>query len=146
MTTLAVEAAQTIQGVAGTGGVVAFFIDGFEKDTTSGANTPKMLASQAMVPAPVGVLATVPAGKVWLPVIHLSNTSGIPVSGIILYVGGSNPLNQITGRFTLPAYGTGLVSGDIFQISDANGAIVTSSSTATAKNYAARLFARMTWR
>lgn len=146
MTTLTLEAAQTIQGVAGTGGVVAYFIDGIEKDVATGVNTPKLLSPQAMVPAPVGVLATVPAGKAWLWVMHLSNTSLIPVTGNKIYVGGSGTLNQITGTFTLPAGGTAIVSADTFQTSDANGAIVTSSSTATAKNYAARVFARAAFR
>lgn len=145
MTTFTLEAAQTIQGVAGTAGVIACFIDGIEKDTTTGVNTPKLLAPQAFIANAAGVLGTVPAGKTWLWVAHLSNTSGIPVTGIILYAGGTNPVNQITGRFTMPAYGKTIVSGDIFQIVDMNGVVTSGSSTAS-KNYAARVFARQAFR
>lgn len=130
MSTFTLEAAQTIQGVAGTAAAVSYFIDGIEKDTATGANTFKMLAAQALLPSSTGVLGTVGAGKAWLPIVHLSNTTGSAVTGCKLFVGGSAAANQITGTFSIPANGTAIAAGDSLSVYDSAGSLITASALA----------------
>ena len=101
MITLA--ASGTLQGIAGTDGVVAYTVTGVE--VSSGLEDFKVLA-QGMLGNTVGILYTVPsAHETVVREIFLFNSSGLAVTGINLYVNGSGNVNLIRS-LDLPPMGT----------------------------------------
>lgn len=140
-------ATNTISGVAGTATAVTYTLNGDEISGTPATDAFKPLA-QGQLPTSVGTLYTVPGStQALLSSIVLVNTSGVPVTGIKLFQNGTAATNQILQSLSIPANGRAVidVDGDL-QVTDVNGAIVTASSAVSAKNYAARVFARQTWR
>lgn len=142
MAPLALSSTDTISASAGTGSIIAFTFNG--DNLVAGADTFQVLP-QGLIPASVGAIWPALAGPS-LVYLLLSNTSGIPVTTIKLFMNGTAPTNQIGPTFTIPARGGAFVSASGLQVVDSNGAIVASSALTSAKNYAARTFARETWR
>lgn len=104
---------------------------------------------QSTQPAQLGTgattLLTAGAGAtVLISDIHLSNTSLFAVNGVVLYLGGSAPANQIAS-FNIPANGEAVYTNDGWKVYDSNGGILP-AVTASAKNYAGRVYARNRWR
>lgn len=141
-TQFALSSTDTMSAVAGTNNIISYTFNG---DTiVAGVDTPKVLP-QGLIPSSVGTIWPALAGPS-LVYLMLSNTSGIPVTGIKLFMNGTAPTNQIGPTFTIPANGAAYISANSLQVVDSNGAVVSSSALTSAKNYAARTFARMTWR
>lgn len=90
MITLA--AADTIQGKAGTATAVTYTLLGLEL-ASGGAEVYKKLA-QGQLGTGAAALYTVPASTTaFIKGIHLANTTGVAVTGIVLYLGGSTAAN-----------------------------------------------------
>lgn len=129
---ISIEAAQTIQGIAGTATAVTYSIWGDEVDITVAprSNTFKLLAQNQLGLA-AAPLYTVPAGKAALiKSIALGNATALAVTGIKLYLGGTAAANQLTGTFTLPANGSAVYTGEEFSVYDASGALIFTSPLA----------------
>lgn len=131
-----------MSAVAGTNGIIAYTFDG--DNLAAGIDTFQVFP-QGLISSSVGLIWPALAGPS-LVYLLLSNTSGIPVTTIKLFLNGTAPTNQISPAFTIPANGGAYVSANSLQVVDSNGAVVSSSALTSAKNYAARVFARMTWR
>lgn len=138
----ALSSTDTISAVAGTNNIIAFTFNGDQ--LVAGADTFKVLP-QGLIPSSVGAIWPALAGPS-LVYLLLSNTSAIPVTGVKLFMNGTAPTNQIGPSFTIPANGGAFVSANSLQVVDSNGAVVSSSALTSAKNYAARTYARVTFR
>jgi hypothetical protein len=94
----------TIQGVAGTATAITYTILGMELNGTT--EVYKVLA-QGQLAAAAAAIYTVPASNVaMVKTIILTNATGSPVSGVILYINGTAAANQMTGSITMPAGST----------------------------------------
>lgn len=138
----ALSSTDTISAVAGTDSIISYTFDG--DNIAAGINTYRVLP-QGLISSSVGTIWPTLSGPSLVYLI-LSNTSGIPVTGVKLFANGTAPTNQIGPAFTIPANGGAYVSANSLQVVDSNGAVVSSSALTSAKNYAARTFARQTWR
>lgn len=142
MAPLALSSTDTISASAGTGGIIAYSFNG--DNIVAGVDTFKVLP-QGLIAAGVAAIWPALAGPS-LVYLLLSNTSGIPVTTIKLFINGTAPTNQVGPTFAIPANGGAFVSANSLQVVDSNGAVVSSSALTSAKNYAARVFARQTFR
>jgi hypothetical protein len=142
MPPLSLSATDTISASAGTNNIIAYSFNG--DNVVAGVDAFKVLP-QGLIPASVGTIWSATAGMS-LVYLLLSNTSGIPVTTIKLFMNGTAPTNQIGPTFTIPANGGAFLSASGLQFVDSNGAVVQSSATTSAKNYAARVYARATFR
>lgn len=138
----AFSSTDTMFAVAGTNNIIAYTFNG--DNIIAGADTFQVLP-QGLIPSSVGTIWPALAGPS-LVYLMLTNTSGIPVTGVKLFINGTAPTNQIGPSFTIPANGAAFISANSLQVVDSNGAVVSSSALTSAKNYAARTFARQTWR
>lgn len=117
------EAGGTLQGVAGTAAAITLTMSGVEVDMTSGAEAFKVLV-QTQLPASVGVLGTVPAGKAWIvKTLTLNNATASAVTGIQLFQNGSAATNSIIGGVTMAGHYTFSSSENGWQMVDASGVI-----------------------
>jgi hypothetical protein len=142
MPPIPLSSTDTMSAVAGTNNIVSYSFVG--DNIVANLDGFKVLP-QGLIASSVGTIWPTLAGAS-LVYLLLSNTSGIPVTTIKLYLNGTAPTNQIGPTFTLPANGGAFISASSMQVVDSNGAVVSSSALTSAKNYAARTFARLTWR
>lgn len=119
------EASQTLSGVAGTASAVTYTINLDELTTADAFKSP-----QGQLPSSVGTLYTAPGAGAMVLVksVVLSNATGSQVTGIKLFKTATAAANQITGTFSIPANGTAIYTGEILQIADGTGAIVSTTS------------------
>lgn len=138
-----VEANLNLYAISGTASVING-IANLDEVTTADA----FKAPITLVGGTATVLYTAPAGGPGLVKnVVLVNTSGTQVGGIKLYKGSSAvTATQISGTIVIAANGMYVYTGEIAQPYDGTGAPTTGAATSTAKNYAARVFARQTWR
>lgn len=115
------QASSTIAGVAGTASAVTYTIS--LDEIAAGVDAFKN--TQGFLPTSATVLYTATAVMANVKTIELANTTASPVTGCKLFVGGIVAANQITGTFTMPANGTAIATGELFQIFDSTGALVT---------------------
>lgn len=129
---LTLSATNTIAGVAGTTTAITYSI--FGMTLLSDVETYSVL-SQGQLATSAGAIYTVPGSTTaFVKHIQLVNTTGSPVSGIILYVNGTAAGNQITGSISIPANGMAMIADDGLSVYDANGSKYSAilSQTATA--------------
>lgn len=141
---LTLSPTDSISAVAGTNNVIAytFFGDGL----VAGVDAFKVL-NQGLISSSPGVIFPATAGQQSLiRELYLANSTGIPVTSIKLFVNGIGATNQMTGTFTIVANGTATLTDDGLRVYDGTGALVGSSALTSAKNYAARTYARQNWR
>lgn len=138
----ALSSTDTMSAVAGTNGIISYSFNG---DNISTGFDAFATYPQGLIASSVGTIWPALAGPSLVYLI-LSNTSGIPVTTIKLFLNGTAPTNQISPTFTIPANGGAYLSANSLVVVDSNGAVVSSSALTSAKNYAARTFARQTWR
>lgn len=142
MPPLSLGATDTISAVAGTNNIITFTFNG--DNVVAGVDSFKVLP-QGQIPSSVGTIWPALAGQS-LVYLLLANTSGIPVTSIKLFMNGTAAANQITGTFSIPANGSAVMTAESLKVFDSTGALIFTSATTTAKNYAARMYARVTWR
>lgn len=143
MITLA--ASDSIQASAGTGAAVTSTL--FGDEISAGVDAFKIL-DQRQLPLTTPAVLYTPGGtksaivKKWL----LANTTSSIVV-VTLYLNGTAAANQIAS-LPIPPNGEVVLADDGWHVYDANGALLTvgSSTSTTAKNYSARVYARLTWR
>lgn len=117
----------TIQGIAGTGTAITYFIDGAEM--ISNVQNYKILA-QGQLPTSVGVLYTVPSStNAFIKNITLVNTTSTDVTGVILYINGSTAAYQIIPSSIIVANGKAIFDGTGWKYYDADGALLIANST-----------------
>ncbi len=120
---LALDTGKTLQGVASSATSITYTILGDE--VTSGPTDAYKQLAQGQLPNAAGVLYTVPASTSTLvKSIHLANTSGVPITGIQLFVGGSAAANAVTGAFSLGIGCFAVYAQGGWQFFNANGQIV----------------------
>lgn len=142
---IALAASDSIQASAGTGAAVTSTI--FGDEISAGVDAFKVLDQRQLPLTTPSVLYT-PGGaksaiiKRWL----LCNTTSSNVV-VTLYINGTAAANQIAS-FPIPPNGEALLGDDGWHVYDANGNLLTtgSATATTAKNYSARVYARLTWR
>src|ERR1051325_4781167 len=106
---LTIAASVVINGVATNATQVTYTLCGMELNTSSSAETYKVL-SQGQLPSSAGAIYTASGnGPSFIKCLILANTSASSQGGIIIYVGGTAAANQITGAFTLPANGLAIL-------------------------------------
>lgn len=141
---LTLSPTDSISAVAGTNNSITYTF--FGDAVIAGADMFKVLG-QGQISSSVGSIFAAAAGQQSLiRELYLANNTAIPVTGIKLYVNGTAVGNQITGTFAIPANGTATLTDDGLRVCDSSGALIGTSATTNAKNYAARVFARQTWR
>jgi hypothetical protein len=97
---LTLDTGKTIQGVASLATSITYTIVGDE--VAAGPTDAYKQLAQGQLPNSAGVLYTVPVSTSTLvKSIHLVNTSGVPITGIQLFVGGGAAANAITAAFNL---------------------------------------------
>lgn len=127
MITLA--AADSLQGKAGTGAAISCTLLGLELSST-GVESYKVLA-RVQLGTGAAVLYTVPASTTaFIKEIHLANTTGAAVAGVVLYTGGSAAVNQLVS-LTIPANGEAFFGSDGWKVYDVNGALLQTVVTST---------------
>lgn len=125
---LTLDTAGTISGKAGTATAITYTIMG---DAVGTSDSFKTLA-QGQLATSTGTLYTVPAStQSLIRQIHLANTTGADVTGIVFYVNGTAATNQISGTISIPANGTSVYANGLWQMYDANGRVLTSMSSVT---------------
>lgn len=142
MAPLSLSSTDTISAVAGTNNIVTYTFNG---DNFPGGVDGFKVLPQGQINSSVATIWPTLTGPS-LVYLLLSNTSGISVTTIKLYLNGTAAGNQFGPTFTIPANGGAFVSASGISVVDSNGAVVSSAATSSAKNYAARVFARQTWR
>lgn len=138
-----IPASGTLQGKAGTAGAISVTIG---SDSVSGGVDTFQTTQPAQLLTTIATLLTAGgSAQVLISDIHLSNTSAFTVNDVFIYNGGSNPINQIY-HCNIPANGEAVYtrSGG-WKVYDANGGLLP-AVTASAKNYASRVYARNRWR
>lgn len=114
----------TIAGKAGTVAAVTCTIMGDAVSTSDSFTT----LYQAQLPNTATTLYTVPAStQALVKQIHLANTTGSDVTGIVFYTGGTAASNAITGTMTVVANGTAVYSNGSWEFYNAAGAKITST-------------------
>lgn len=136
-----IPASGTLQGQAGTAGAISVTIS--SNSVTSGIST-----FQSTQPAQLGTSAAtlLTAGgsaQVLISDIHLSNTTLFDVNNVKLFIGGSAASNQICS-FNIPASGEAVYTNDGWKVYDSNGGLLP-AITASAENYATRVYASNKW-
>lgn len=120
MITLA--AAATLSGKAGTATAITYTLHGDE--VSAGVDTFKTLA-QGQLASSTGTLYTVPGStQALVKQIHLANTTGSDVTGVVLYTGGTAAGNQLTGTMTILANGTAVYNNGEWKSYSSSGAVV----------------------
>lgn len=141
---LTLSPTDSMSAVAGTNNAITYTF--FGDAVVASADAFKVLG-QGLVANVAGTIFAATAGQQSLiGELYLANNTAIPVTGIKLYVNGTAVGNQITGSFSIPANGTAIIDDTGLSVRDSTGALVGSTSTSSAKNYAARVFARTQWR
>lgn len=121
---LTLAAADTIAGVAGTASAITLTLFGLENSAANG-EVYKVLA-QGQLPNSAATQYTVPASTTaFVKTAMLANTTSSPVTGVILYRGGTAAGNQITGSFTIPANGLAILDDTGLKVFDTNGNLQT---------------------
>lgn len=132
---LTLAATNTIGGIAGTASVITYSI--FGMTLLSGAETYAVLA-QGQLSNSAGTLYTVAASTTaFIKQIMLVNTTGSPVTGVILYINGTSAGNQITGSILIPANGTVMIDDDGMAVYDQNGSLLSSILSQAANSLSA---------
>lgn len=131
----------TLQGQAGTAGAVSVTIS---SDSISAGVDTFQSTQPAQLGTSAGTLLTAGgAAQVLISDIHLSNTTLFAVNNVKLFIGGSAASNQICS-FNIPASGEAVYTNNGWVVYDSNGGILP-AVTASAKNYASRVYARNRW-
>lgn len=118
---ITLETGGTLAGKAGTASAITYTLQG---DAVGVADAFKTLA-QGQLSASATTLYTVPAStQTLVKQIHLANTTGSDVTGIVFYVNGTVGTNQITGTMKIVANGTAVYAGGSWSFYDATGAQV----------------------
>lgn len=137
-----IPASGTLQAKAGTASVISVTIS--SDSVSSGVDTFQSTQPAQLLTTAATLLTAGGSAQVLISDIHLSNTSLFTVNNVVLYIGGSAAINQITS-FNIPAGGEAVYTNNGWQVFDANGGILP-AVTASAKNYASRVYARNRWR
>ena len=120
---LALDTGKTLQGVASSATSITYTILGDE--VISGPIDAYKQLAQGQLPNAAGVLYTVPAGTTDTGQVDpLANTSGAPITGIQLFVGGAAAANAVTGAFSLGIGCFAVYAQGGWQFFNANGQIV----------------------
>lgn len=92
--------------------------------------------AQGQLNTSAAVLYTVPAStSTFIKEVHLANTTSNNVSGIVLYINGTDYINQISGTFSIPSNGSAtLDSNGRLVVCDSNGSTLQSIASQTATN------------
>lgn len=115
---LTLATTETLRGKAGTGSVITFTVSGDAKGTSDAFQT---LAQGQLGTSAATPLYTVPAStQALVGNIHLANTSASPVTGVVIYIGGTAGTNQIWSG-TIPANGTATYTNDGWKVYDSAG-------------------------
>lgn len=115
----------TIGGVAGTAGVIAYSIEG---DAISGTTDAFGGLPQGFLGSSAATLFTA-ASQALVGEITLVNTSASPVSGIKLFKNGLLATNQILGSLTLAPGGMATIGAGGTQVIDSTGATIVPALT-----------------
>src|SRR5262245_48061481 len=125
---ITLEAAGTLRGRAGTPAVISYTIFGDEISGSPSTDAFKVLG-QGQLGTGIATLDTVPGStQALIKEIHLAETSGVNVSGVMFYINGSSASNKITGSITIPANGTAIYDGK-WNVFDAAGVLQYVGST-----------------
>lgn len=115
---LTLATTETLRGKAGTGGVVTYTVSGDAKGTSDAFQT---LAQGVLGTSAATPLYTVPGStQALVGNLHLANTSASPVTGVVIYIGGTAAGNQIWSG-TIPANGTATYTNDGWKVYDSAG-------------------------
>lgn len=126
---ITLNAADTLQGKAGTASVITYTLMG--DAVSAGADSFKVLA-QGQLAAATAVVYTVPGStQALVKQIQLANTSGVDVAGVTFYVNGTAATNQITGTIAIPANGTAVYANGVWQVYSSTGALLTGATLLT---------------
>lgn len=138
-----VEANLNLYGVAATSSVVNAMVNLDELTTVDAFKAPITVLTGSP-----SILYTAPGvGTGLIKSVAFSNTSSTQVGGVKLYKGSSAiAATQITGTIVIPANGGAIWTGEMLQVVDGTGAVISTAVSSAAKNYSARVFARQTWR
>jgi hypothetical protein len=124
---LTLAGGETIAGVAGVGATITYTLAGAE--VTQGEPTYKTLA-QGQLSNVAATVYTAPAypNATLVKSIHLANTAGIDIAGVVVFLNGTAAINQITGNFTIPGNGWAIVDSDGWKVYDSTGGLKTTGS------------------
>ena len=115
-------------GVAGTGAAVTISV--FGSSTVASVETPKQLY-QGVLPSSVGTLFAAGGSEVCaIKTLMLANSTGSPVTGVRMFVGGTGSGNAISPLLTIPANGSVVYDGAAWSVSDGAGNIQQSITVA----------------
>lgn len=131
----------TLQGQAGTAGAVSVTIS--SNSVSAGVSTFQSTQPAQLTTSAATLLTAGGAAQVLISDIHLSNTTLFAVNNAKLFIGGSAATNQICS-FNIPASGEAVYTNNGWVVYDSNGGILP-AVTASAKNYASRVYARNRW-
>lgn len=131
----------TLQGQAGTAGAISVTIS--SNSVSAGVSTFQSTQPAQLTTSAATLLTAGGAAQVLISDIHLSNTSLFAVNNAKLFIGGSAATNQICS-FNIPASGEAVYTNNGWVVYDSNGGILP-AVTASAKNYASRVYARNRW-
>lgn len=137
-----IPASGTLQGQAGTAGAISVTIS--SDSVAAGVDTFQSTQPAQLLTTPATLLTAGGVATVLISDIHLSNTTAFAVNNVKLFIGGNAAINQIAS-FNIPASGEAVYTNDGWKIYDSNGGILP-AVTASAKNYASRVYARNRWR
>lgn len=111
----------TIAGKAGTAAAVTCTIMGDAVGVSDSFTT----LYQGQLPNTATTLYTVPGStQALVKQIHLANTMGTDVTGIVFYTGGTAAGNQITGTMTIVANGTAVYANGLWESYDSAGILI----------------------
>jgi hypothetical protein len=125
-----------LAGVASVAATITYTIFGAEvhSPTTQAYPPDYKVLAQGQLAAAAGAIYTVPASPIegLVKAIHLANTSGVIVSGIIIYRGGTTPANQMTGSVSIAPNGLAIIEVDGWKFYEADGSIKVTGQTGAA--------------
>jgi len=117
----------SLQGKAGTASAITYTVSG---DTISSGSDTFSILAQGQLGTSVAALTGLSSvtGPTLIKDIHLSNSSGSLVSGVVLYVNGSSASNQLV-TVSIPANGQAVYSDGGWSVTDGSGNLQQSLST-----------------
>lgn len=142
---LTLNAAETLQALAGTPTAVTYSVFGDEISGTPATDNFHVLA-QGQVPGSAAAIYTTPGStQTLVKLVVFANTTGSAVT-VKLFINGTAAANQMFST-AIPAFGSATLSDEGWKVTDANGAVITTTASATAGDtVSSQFYGRQIWR